>query len=199
MAALPHLLGPQVLSKEFRLSSPTVHGELGRCASPENPKRLGGFGLAASKPWPEAVAARHAQRRHSDPGKDVKLVVTGAEGKALQPAECCPALAAAWTALESHFDRSPSSGRQLSSAGDFPVAAGSPSGCSETTLLPGSGDETGRHVRFRTRVSECEVSTPYAMAYGGDHPMDFDFDRFGQKVFRVPAHEAPDRFCMGPA
>eukprot|EP00930_Biecheleria_cincta_P084483 TRINITY_DN73946_c0_g1_i1.p1 TRINITY_DN73946_c0_g1~~TRINITY_DN73946_c0_g1_i1.p1 ORF type:complete len:307 (-),score=70.46 TRINITY_DN73946_c0_g1_i1:313-1233(-) len=52
-------------------------------------------------------------------------------------------------------------------------------------------DETHRQVRFRTRISEYDVTTPYAVVYGEDHhPRNFDFDCSGEMISK------PNRFCM---
>jgi len=54
-----------------------------------------------------------------------------------------------------------------------------------------SGDETQRQVRFRTYISEYDVTTPYAVVYGdGHHPKDFDFDCSGGKIPKQ------NPFCM---
>jgi len=182
------------INREKGVATPShvlVKGPAVPCPSPDSPTRLG------SQAWPEAAAARCSQRRHTDPGKNVKLQVMTKSN--LQN----HSLACDWHAVTESLQHvltghcghsSPASTERVT------LTTLSSLGSSEGTQLPASGDDSHRHVRFRTDVSLCEVSTPYGRVYDGVHPMDFDFNRFGQKVFKVypvePVEEQANRFGM---
>ncbi|CAE7308595.1 unnamed protein product [Symbiodinium sp. CCMP2592] len=146
----------------------------------------------------EALLARSSQRRHTDPGRKVQLVFHGTPSSR-RPSlidlsmPLPPVLAPKpEPKLEKEKEESSRKPETSSSTLEPPEKCNSPRASRDTTMTPNSaslastddsGGNTPKQVRFRTTITECEVSTPYGVIYDGIRPMDFDFDRWGRKIY----------------
>ncbi|CAE7504977.1 unnamed protein product [Symbiodinium natans] len=151
----------------------------------------------------EALLARSSQRRHTDPGRKVQLVFHGPQGGRRPslidlsmplPVVGPPTSEPPAEKPRACADEPPKKLVDTKETLAPPVEkANSPRASRDTTMTPNSaslastgadsGSDTPKQVRFRTTITECEVSTPYGVIYDGIRPMDFDFDRWGRKIY----------------
>ncbi|CAE7167852.1 unnamed protein product [Symbiodinium pilosum] len=153
----------------------------------------------------EAILARSSQRRHTDPGRSVQLVFHGTQGSRrpslidlsmglppLVPPKLEPSVQKLGTSPNKAAIEPEKSVVVDKLA--VPEKCNSPRASRDTTMTPNSaslastgadsgGGDTPKQVRFRTTITECEVTTPYGVIYDGIRPMDFDFDRWGRKIY----------------
>mmetsp|Transcript_52499 Transcript_52499/g.122507 ORF Transcript_52499/g.122507 Transcript_52499/m.122507 type:complete len:168 (+) Transcript_52499:3-506(+) len=155
----------------------------------------------------EALLARSSQRRHTDPGRKVQLVFHGSQGGSRRPSLINlvlplpplmqPKKQVEPVRLAPPSQKKPADKLDQADKADKAEKPDTPRASRDTTMTPNAaslastGDEgTPKHVRFRTTITECEVTTPYGVIYDGIRPMDFDFDRWGRKIYHFfPAPE----------